>query len=403
MTWYINTDGGSRGNPGIAGYGVVIAAEDGRVVFEASEYLGTATNNVAEYSAVVDGLQTIADAGVDGEVVVRADSKLVVEQLSGRWKIKNPEMRELALRAKRALPPGRVRYEWIPRERNKAADALANKAMDAKAGFRRGSLGGGREAASTTPGGAAEPATRGGSASARTKPSGAREYRGPHPSVTLVFLRHGETSMTERAGYSGGSEPGPPLSARGREQVAGSALLLAKITALWPDIAPVSQIWTSPMVRTRETADYAGEALEVRPREIDDLREADFGAWQGLTTAEIDDAYPGQLERWQTTALAAPPGGESNTEVGERILNVAHRALLEHPGETVLLTCHSIAAKTGIGALMNLPVGNWHGLRIPPASLSIVRLWPDAQELVALGLPSALGVAESQETAPTLF
>lgn len=140
MTIYINTDGGSRGNPGPAGYGAVATNAAGDVLMEISEYIGTATNNVAEYSAVVDALETIASLDLDDPVVVRADSKLVVEQLSGRWKIKNPAMQELALRARRALPGHRVRFEWVPRAQNSAADKLANEAMDSQKSRRSGAL-----------------------------------------------------------------------------------------------------------------------------------------------------------------------------------------------------------------------------------------------------------------------
>lgn len=163
MTWYVNTDGGSRGNPGPAGYGAVIVGNDGALLMEISVFLGTATNNVAEYSAVVDALETIAAHGGDENVVVRADSKLVVEQLSGRWKIKHPEMQQLAMRAKRALPASRVRYEWVPRAQNSAADKLANEAMDSQATRRTGELGGvvaaeAKESVAPAPVAAAQPA-----------------------------------------------------------------------------------------------------------------------------------------------------------------------------------------------------------------------------------------------------
>lgn len=151
MTWYVNTDGGSRGNPGPAGYGAVVVDDSGALLMEISEYIGTATNNVAEYSAVVDALETIAAHGGDENVVVRADSKLVVEQLSGRWKIKNPSMQELAMRAKRALPARRVRFQWVPRAENSAADKLANEAMDSQKSRRTGILGGEAAAAPKEP------------------------------------------------------------------------------------------------------------------------------------------------------------------------------------------------------------------------------------------------------------
>ncbi|MER7908786.1 bifunctional RNase H/acid phosphatase [Streptomyces sp. NPDC096068] len=128
----VEADGGSRGNPGPAGYGaVVLDAVTGETLAEAAEYIGVATNNVAEYKGLVAGLKTARELFPDATVHVRMDSKLVVEQMSGRWKIKHPDMKPLAAEAGRVFPAGRVRYEWIPRERNKHADRLANEAMDA--------------------------------------------------------------------------------------------------------------------------------------------------------------------------------------------------------------------------------------------------------------------------------
>ncbi|MFI1655573.1 bifunctional RNase H/acid phosphatase [Streptomyces sp. NPDC020472] len=134
----VEADGGSRGNPGPAGYGaVVLDPATGETLAEAAEYIGVATNNVAEYKGLVAGLKAARELFPDALVHVRMDSKLVVEQMSGRWKIKHPDMKPLAAEAGRVFPAGRVRYEWIPRERNKHADRLANEAMDAgKRGLR---------------------------------------------------------------------------------------------------------------------------------------------------------------------------------------------------------------------------------------------------------------------------
>ncbi|MFE1290732.1 bifunctional RNase H/acid phosphatase [Streptomyces sp. NPDC058751] len=128
----VEADGGSRGNPGPAGYGsVVIDAATGETLAERAEYIGVATNNVAEYRGLVAGLEAARDLDATARVRVRMDSKLVVEQMSGRWKIKHPDMKPLAARAAGVLPGSQVTYEWIPRERNKHADRLANEAMDA--------------------------------------------------------------------------------------------------------------------------------------------------------------------------------------------------------------------------------------------------------------------------------
>ena len=130
----VEADGGSRGNPGPAGYGAVVSdAATGETLREVAEYIGVATNNVAEYRGLLAGLRAAHALDPAATVHVRMDSKLVVEQMSGRWKIKHPDMKPLAAQAARVFPPGRVTYEWIPRERNKHADRLANEAMDAGA------------------------------------------------------------------------------------------------------------------------------------------------------------------------------------------------------------------------------------------------------------------------------
>lgn len=130
-SFVIEADGASRGNPGHASYGTVVRnMNTGDVVVELGAVLGHATNNVAEYNGLIAGLEAVAALDKNAIVEVRMDSKLVVEQMSGRWKIKSPDMRELAMKARDILPFGNVTYTWIPREDNKHADALANEALD---------------------------------------------------------------------------------------------------------------------------------------------------------------------------------------------------------------------------------------------------------------------------------
>ncbi len=128
----VEADGGSRGNPGHAGYGALVRdAESGRILVEKAAYIGKASNNVAEYSGLVAGLELAREINPRAIVHVKMDSKLVVEQMSGRWKIKHADMRVLADQARKVLAPQQVSYEWIPRERNRDADRLSNEAMDA--------------------------------------------------------------------------------------------------------------------------------------------------------------------------------------------------------------------------------------------------------------------------------
>lgn len=133
MKAILRADGGARGNPGPAGIGVVLEDLDGNVVGEIARGIGVATNNVAEYTALIEGLKLAQAKGVT-EIDVRMDSKLVVFQVRGEWKIKNDALRQLAARAERLLRGfERKSLSYVPREQNAAADKLANQGMDAAA------------------------------------------------------------------------------------------------------------------------------------------------------------------------------------------------------------------------------------------------------------------------------
>ena len=133
----VEADGGSRGNPGPAGYGaVVLDKANGDVLAERRGGLGIATNNVAEYNGLIAGLEAARDLGAH-TVAVRMDSKLVVEQMSGRWKINNVPLRALVAQARDLVAEfDHVTFDWIPRARNTRADRLANEAMDDQAELR---------------------------------------------------------------------------------------------------------------------------------------------------------------------------------------------------------------------------------------------------------------------------
>lgn len=123
-------DGASRGNPGPAAYGSIVFDHAGNVVAELAGYLDVATNNFAEYYGLITGLEFLTAISAPPLVEIRMDSKLVVEQMSGTWKIKHPDMRELALAAQKLLSDFTPTFVWIPREENARADALANEALD---------------------------------------------------------------------------------------------------------------------------------------------------------------------------------------------------------------------------------------------------------------------------------
>ena len=127
----LSTDGGARGNPGPAAYGYVIEDEDGTVLAAHGEKIGIATNNVAEYSALIAGLEKARELGV-GEVEVVSDSELMVKQMRGEYRVKNEALRELSVEAGRlARELGKVEYRHVKRAHNELADKLVNDALDA--------------------------------------------------------------------------------------------------------------------------------------------------------------------------------------------------------------------------------------------------------------------------------
>ncbi|MDP9101979.1 MAG: reverse transcriptase-like protein, partial [Actinomycetota bacterium] len=208
----VEADGGSRGNPGPAGFGAVVTdALTGEVLAERAAGLGRATNNVAEYEGLIAGLTAALELG-PAEVEVRMDSKLVVEQMSGRWQVKHPDMKPLARRAAELvsrLP--RVRFSWIPREQNKHADRLANEAMDAAAAGLVWRAGG-----DTGPADAADAWL------ATNEPKSPNRLSGwqsaPGPATTTLLLRHGQTALSVDKRFSGVGDP--PLTEVGSAQAA---------------------------------------------------------------------------------------------------------------------------------------------------------------------------------------
>ena len=181
----IEADGGSRGNPGPSGSGaIVVDAATGLVIREISEFIGIATNNVAEYRALKAALEEVHRINPLAKVRVRMDSKLVIEQMSGNWKIKHPDMRALAIEVQQLTVGLNISYEWIPREENSRADALANKAMD--------EVGSSIVDTTVTPIPAMVAEFNGELPSSVRAPGHVTE-----PLTTLVLVRHGRTHLTE--------------------------------------------------------------------------------------------------------------------------------------------------------------------------------------------------------------
>jgi broad specificity phosphatase PhoE/ribonuclease HI len=341
----VEADGGSRGNPGPAAYGAVVRdAETGAVLAERAEFLGKVTNNVAEYRGLIAGLEAAREIDPDAEIEARLDSKLVVEQMSGRWQIKHPDMRLLARTARDVLPPGRVRYVWVPREQNKHADRLLNAALD------------GGVAQSTT---ANRPVG--------TARGWSREVGMP---VTLSLLRHGVTEHTVARRFSGSGGDDLPLSAAGVAQARRAAEVVASRGA-------VSAVVTSPLLRARQTAQELGARIGLDPLVDDAWRECSFGAWDGLTYAEVAQRWPDELAAWHESPQTVPPEGESLSAVATRVVK-ARQALLEQwTGQHVVVVSHVTPIKVVVADALGAPLSSLFRMELAPASLTTVQWWPD--------------------------
>jgi probable phosphoglycerate mutase len=337
----IEADGGSRGNPGPAAYGALIRdADTGRVIAERGETIGVATNNVAEYGGLIAGLELYAEHTPGAELEVRMDSKLVIEQMAGRWKVKHPSMVPLAQQA-RGLAPAGTTWTWVPRAENGAADALVNAALDGRA----------------VPAPAKAPATGWGGASGTA--------------TTLVLLRHGVTASTERKAFSGsGGTADPELTEAGREQARRAADWLAEHAA-------IDAIVASPMLRTRETAAAVADVLGL-PVEVDDgLVETAFGDWDGHTFAEIQERWGDEVTAWLADSSVAPPGGESMDTVFERVSAARERLVSAYAGRTVLAVSHVTPIKMMVRLALGAPMASIYKMELSPASITTVQWWPD--------------------------
>jgi ribonuclease H / adenosylcobalamin/alpha-ribazole phosphatase len=362
----VEADGGSRGNPGPAGYGAVVRdARTGEVLAELSGALGTTTNNVAEYSGLIAGLREAARLEPGADTEVRLDSKLLVEQMSGRWQIKHPGLRPLAADAKRAASGlGRVTYRWVPRAKNTHADQLANQAMDAAAEGKSASAGGKSSAAPAD--GTVRQADLGES------DRGAGAWRGNGTPVTTVLLRHGQTSLSPQRRFAGRGDV--PLTQTGLRQARAAAVSLAG--------RDLTAVISSPLQRARVTAETVAAAAGLPVTVEDAWAETDFGEWEGLTFEEAASRWPDDLAAWRAGRGTAPPGGESMAAVTRRVLPALDALLAAHPGGRVLVASHVTPIKVVLRhALLAPPAALWR-MFLDVASVCEIDWYPDGTALV---------------------
>jgi ribonuclease H / adenosylcobalamin/alpha-ribazole phosphatase len=356
----VEADGGSRGNPGPAGYGSVVwTADHETVLAEGKQAIGHATNNVAEYRGLIAGLEEAAKLGAT-EVDVRMDSKLVVEQMSGRWQVKHPDLKALITQATAvATKFDRISYAWIPRAENSYADRLANEAMDAAAALERAEAG--------------EPDK---TAKAAEAPGLTVGWTGARGTPTrFLLLRHGQTELSIERRYSGRGNPA--LTDVGRAQAEAAAQYLGRRGG-------IAAVITSPLQRAYDTAAKAAKALGLDVAVDDDLIETDFGAWEGLTFTESAELDPELHRKWLQDTGVKPPNGESFDNVADRVQRARARIISDHAGTTVLVVSHVTPIKTLLRLALDAGPGILYRLHLDLASLSIAEFYPDGASSVRL-------------------
>ncbi|NBQ96738.1 MAG: bifunctional RNase H/acid phosphatase [Micrococcales bacterium] len=390
----IEADGGSRGNPGPAGSGaVLIDFDSGTILAEIALFIGVATNNVAEYKAVLAAIELANEIAPEARLLVRMDSKLVVEQMSGRWKIKNEGMQELSVLMAKAIGSRDVSFEWIPREQNSKADSLANEAMDAESSVTRKFVG---EPGTSTIN-VVTLASKNTAADLEYNPELPSSVRAPRnvtkKLTTVILVRHGRTALTETHKLSGRGGEDPQLSELGREDARKVALEIAKVgnSSVFAKLVPPSAIISSPIARTRETAKVIADQLGLSVSTEDDIAEIAFGEWDGHTNQEVAARWPEQYNAWRGDVQIAPPGGESLEEFDVRVQRGRDRILEQYEGQTVVVVSHVMPIR---GFIKAATVSDWPiywRVSVAPCSITVLRFWgEEAAEITTVNYTSHL-------------
>jgi len=186
------------------------------------------------------------------------------------------------------------------------------------------------------------------------------------PTVT-VLLRHGQTPMSVQKRYAGRSDV--PLTDTGVRQAAAAAKRLAS--------AGIGVIVTSPLQRAVRTAEEVAAVTGAPVLTEDGFRETDFGAWEGLTFAEVRERWASEVTAWLADPVAAPPDGESFAQVGERVTAALHRVLAGHPGQTILIVSHVTPIKTLVAAALLAPPPALHRMHLDLAALCEIDWYAD--------------------------
>ncbi len=372
----VEADGGSRGNPGVAGWGAVVRDRTtSTVLHEGCAPLGKASNNVAEYTGMIEGLRAASAIDPAADVLVRMDSKLVVEQMSGRWKIKHDDMRRLALQARDLVAEissagGSVSFEWMPREQNKTADALSNRGMDGVTISRRLDL---EEARDTSAAEAVDEVID-------PAPSGTAAPVGLGPDIgtptRILLVRHGVTDFTAEGRLDGRGGADPSLNAAGRSQAAAAGRATAHLLG-----EAQARLVTSSLTRAVETGAAVGRETGLIAEVDPDWDEQSFGDWDGEKVADLMRADPDALRALRNDPAYARPGGETHDEMAARVLAAFERCVAA--GGTTVVVCHRKPIMTVLAHLLQMPHETIWRLAAAPGSLTAIEVWEDGNASVA--------------------
>ncbi|MFM7147570.1 MAG: bifunctional RNase H/acid phosphatase [Actinomycetales bacterium] len=375
----VEADGGSRGNPGPAAYGAVVRdGVTGAILVETAGFIGTASNNVAEYQGAIAGLEQARLIDAQAIVEVRLDSKLIVEQMSGRWQIKHPDMRDLAKQARAVLPPSQVSYLWVGREQNQRADALVNHALDEAAAGNTDLLlrrledphAGLLPEADDVVGTAEEAHVQALVEQVTRPPNRMIGWTDLGPPTVTLLARHGATEFSLAKRFSGRGGLDVPLADLGLQQ----AQALADELALRDGI---DAIVSSPLLRAQQTAAIAAARLGLRVSVDDDLAECDFGDWDGLTFSDVQQGWPEAMDEWLASVDVAPPNGESFAACRQRVDAARRRIVEQHQGERVLVVAHVTPIKLLVGLAVDAPLHSLYRMELSPCSLTTLAWFPD--------------------------
>lgn len=365
----IEADGGSRGNPGIAGYGALLRdPATGAIIARRAAPLGKASNNVAEYEGLLAGLRAALAIDSGADIEVRMDSKLVIEQMAGNWKIKHEDMKRLALQAQDLARQvrtagGSITWTWIPRHENKDADALSNDGMD------------GRTIEENVPASDEEIA-----ADEVVSPN----LQQPAPPdlntpVRILLVRHGVTDFTVQGRLDGRGGADPSLNQTGREQAAAAARgVRAKIAPGTP-----VRVVSSGLARARQTADAIAEVLAVRPEHDPDFDEQNFGDWDGELVGDLVE-LPGFTRLRSDESFAAPGSGETHRDVVNRVRAALARIIADtEPGSVVTVVSHRKPMMIALADVLGTDLDRSWRLALAPASLTGLEVWADGHSSIS--------------------